>query len=64
MKNTDQEITEMAHYGITCEQTPIYRYKQFKYEKLLDAINFAKLDRKHDDATISGDDHTALASDG
>ncbi len=52
MKNTKKEVTDMSRYGITLEQRPIYRYKQYQYEKLQDAINFAKLDIEQYDATI------------
>ena len=62
MKNTDKEVAQMAHYGITCEQTPVYRYKQFQYGKLQDAINFAKLDWDHGDANLSGGNFTPLGN--
>jgi len=62
MKNTDKEVAQMAHYGITCEQTPVYRYKQYQYGKLQDAINFAKLDGDHGDANLSGGNFTPLGN--
>jgi hypothetical protein len=47
MTTAKQEITLMARYGITCEQKLIYQYKRYRYNKLDDAINFAKLDSSH-----------------
>jgi hypothetical protein len=44
MKNTDKEMEQMSHYGITSEQKPLYRYKQYQYGKLQDAIDFAKIE--------------------
>ena len=34
----------MAQYGITAEAVTVYSYKEHRYEKLKDAVNFAKLD--------------------
>ena len=34
----------MAQYGITAETVTIYSYKEHRYDKLQDAVNFAKLD--------------------
>ncbi len=50
MKTTKDDTSRMQRYGITCEVKSIYRYKQFQYDKLQDAINYAKLD---DDNHIS-----------
>lgn len=36
----------MQRYGITCEQIVIYSYKHYHYDKLEDAINFAKLEHE------------------
>ncbi|TDF38253.1 hypothetical protein EYS14_11215 [Alteromonadaceae bacterium M269] len=47
MTTAKEEITLMARYGITCEQKLIYQYKRYRYNKLDDAINFAKLDSSH-----------------
>lgn len=49
MATAKQEITLMARYGITCEQKLIYQYKRYRYNKLDDVINFAKLDSNHAD---------------
>ena len=39
----------MAQYGITSEPKLIYSYKEHRYDKLQDAINFARLDTKPED---------------
>ena len=36
----------MAQYGITAETITIYSYKEHRYDKLQDAVNFARLDTK------------------
>ncbi|MCW8876903.1 MAG: hypothetical protein OQJ89_10735 [Kangiellaceae bacterium] len=43
MKTTDEKLL-MEGYGITCEQKTICQYTKYQYEKLLYAINYAKLD--------------------
>ncbi|MCW8876910.1 MAG: hypothetical protein OQJ89_16590 [Kangiellaceae bacterium] len=59
MKTNDKSMIEK--YGITCEQKSIYKYKAYRYDKLLDAINFAKLDheRGDDPPDILGGDSNA-----
>lgn len=37
---TDEEL--MTDYGITSEPTSVYRYKEYKYSKLSDAVKYAK----------------------
>ena len=32
----------MDHYGITAEQQSVYRYGEFRYGNLSDAINYAE----------------------
>ncbi|WP_455196964.1 hypothetical protein [Kaarinaea lacus] len=39
----------MAQYGITAEAITIYSYKEHRYEKLQDAVNFAQLDTRPDE---------------
>ena len=40
---TDDEIRWMGHYGITSEQKNIYRFCGIAYDRLQDAINYAKI---------------------
>jgi hypothetical protein len=40
---TDDEIRWMDHYGITSEQKTIYRLRGIAYDRLQDAINYAKI---------------------
>ncbi len=42
MNKTDKEL--MVEYGIICEQVSVYRYKKFQYNRLQDAVNYARLD--------------------
>lgn len=44
MTSAKEEIALMAHYGITSEQKLVYHYKQHRYQKIDDAINFARID--------------------
>ena len=39
----------MAQYGISSEPKLIYCYKEHRYDKLQDAVNFARLDTKTDE---------------
>ena len=36
---------QLESYGITSEETLVYRYKQYQYSRLQDAVNFASSDR-------------------
>jgi len=47
MSEDDKAI--MAQYGITAEVSTIYSYKEHRYEKLSDAVNFARLDSRPDE---------------
>ena len=40
---TDDKIRWMDHYGITSEQKNIYRFRGIAYDRLQDAINYAKI---------------------
>lgn len=46
---SENDIALMAQYGITSEPKLIYSYKEHRYDKLQDAINFAILDTKPDE---------------
>ena len=43
--NKDEEKL-MSHYGITCSSKMLYFYKQYRYENITDALNFAEIDNK------------------
>ena len=47
MSEADKAL--MAQYGITAEEITIYSYKEHRYDKLKDAINFARLDSRPDE---------------
>lgn len=55
MKTINDEMMMMERYGITCEQKPIYFYKNHRYEQLKDALNFAKIDDIHPDTNVTAD---------
>ena len=40
---TEEEVKLMERYGITCEQKTVYYYKGYKYERLDDALKYAKI---------------------
>ena len=46
MNNTEK--TQMKKLGITCNAQSTYHYKNYKYNKLSDAINYAKTDSKRE----------------
>lgn len=41
---SEDDKTLMTRYDITSESKMIYSYKQHRYEKLKDAVNYARLD--------------------
>ena len=46
----------MAQYGITAEKKVLFHYNGFRYERLADAVNYARLQQtpsKEDDASIA-----------
>ena len=46
MNEQDKDL--MEKHGITYSTEVIYRYKNFRYKKLEEAINYAKIDTKRD----------------
>ena len=42
----EQDKTLMADYGITSSPKTVYFYKDFRYDRLSDALTYAKLDAK------------------
>ena len=42
MNEKDREA--MAALGVSCETRNVYYYREFKYDRLDDAIRFAKID--------------------
>ena len=45
MNEEDNKL--MEQYDITSQQKTVYLYKGYKYDRLKDAINFAKIDARH-----------------
>jgi len=41
----DEDLETMAKYGVTAESRVVFRYGGYRYERLADAINFAKKDK-------------------
>ena len=49
---TEQERKLMQQYAITSEEKTVYHYMHFKYDKLDDALVFAKIDTKRKKETV------------
>jgi hypothetical protein len=45
-KMTEENRTLMGQYGITSTSKMMYFYKQYRYEKLSDALHYAKGETK------------------
>ena len=43
----EQDKTLMAEYGFTSSPKTVYFYKQYRYDRLADALSYAKSDAKH-----------------
>ena len=43
-KMTEDDQQAMDAHGITCTSKDIYAYKDFKYDRLADAIRYAEID--------------------
>ncbi len=41
---SEQDKTLMAEYGITSAPKTVYFYKEFRYDRLSDALSYAKSD--------------------
>lgn len=50
---TEQQRKLMQQYAITSEEKTVYHYMDFKYDKLDDALVFAKIDTKREKETVS-----------
>ncbi len=46
MNHTTEQSELIKSFGIKVEEIVIYQYKQYKYENLVDAINYAIVDHK------------------
>ena len=42
----EQDKTRMAEYGITSSPKTVYFYREYRYERLSDALSYAKSDTK------------------
>ena len=43
---SEQDKTLMAEYGITSTVKTVYRYKDYRYERLSDALSYARIDTR------------------
>jgi hypothetical protein len=50
---TEPERKLMQQYAITSEEKRVYHYMDFKYDRLDDALPFAKIDTKLKKETVS-----------
>ena len=46
MTKNDKQVME-AH-GITCKSKEVYHYKDFKYDRLADAVRYAEIDTERE----------------
>jgi hypothetical protein len=49
---SEQDKTLMAEYGITSSLKTVYFYKEYRYDRLSDALNYAKSDAKCTEAAV------------
>lgn len=55
MTSAKEELALMAYYGITSERKLIYHYKQHRYQKIEDAVNYARLDSSGSNYKLEND---------
>ena len=41
---TKDDKRDMDAHGITCKSKKVYHYKDFKYDRLADAVRYAEID--------------------
>ena len=41
-----QDKTQMEEFGITSSPKTVYHYKEYRYDRLADALSYAKSDTK------------------
>jgi hypothetical protein len=52
----EEDKTLMAQYGIAGSPKMMYFYKQYRYENLVDALNYARIDHLHTDKILQEPD--------
>ena len=52
----EEDKTLMAQYGITGTPKMMYFHKQYRYENLVDALNYARIDHLHTDKKLQEPD--------
>ncbi len=53
MSTTNEKKLVMKRYGITCEVKFVYTYKNFKYDNLEQAVNYATLTQENPEKSKS-----------
>jgi hypothetical protein len=48
IKMTKDDKQAMATHGITCKSKEVYHYKDFKYDRLADAVRYAEIDTERE----------------
>jgi hypothetical protein len=43
---SEQDKKLMAEYGITSTAKKVYRYKEYRYDRLSDALSYARIDAR------------------
>ncbi len=51
---TEKDKQAMAAHGITCANRNVYFYKDFKYDRLDDAVRYAEIDARRARTKING----------
>ena len=46
---TEEEVLLMEKYGVTFQQRTVFCYRGHKYERLKDALDYAKIDAERSD---------------
>lgn len=59
---TEEENKLMEIYGITTEAKTVYLYDKYKYDKLSDAVQYAKINMKNSHLRGAFDDNLGVQS--
>lgn len=54
---TKKERQTMEDHGITCGSEDVYYYKDFRYQRLADAVSYAKIDAARQFGSKQGQSH-------
>jgi hypothetical protein len=49
---SEQDKTLMAEYGITSTDKKVYTYKEYRYDRLSDALSYARIDTGRSEGAV------------